>query len=310
MLNILICGGGQVGSTIGYYLSQENVHVTLIDNDESVASRINDSMDIQAIHGHASHPAVLEKAGARNADMIVAVTNDDEVNMIACQIAHTIFDIPTKIARLRDSDYLNPAYSDMFSDNHMPIDYLISPELEVAKSIERRIKTPGASDVYTMAGGRVQLIGIKVEEPSRLIGKKYTRLEEYLKSIPFEFIGSIREDQLVKNLDKETIQVDDNMYFVTETENTKKLLTALGHKEKEAHKLIIVGGGNIGVELAKRVEDESSMTAKLIEIDETRSKECAAELKNTTVLHGDMLDASFLSDAGLANAETFVAVDQ
>jgi len=308
MMNVVICGGGQVGSSIASYLTQEDANVTIIDNDDAIIRRLNESMDVRAHKGHAAHPEVLKQAGAKSADMIVAVTSNDEVNMVACQVAHTLFDVPTKIARLRHQNYLDESWRDLFSANHMPIDFIISPEIEVSEAIHKRLQVPGAADVLSLGRGRVHLLGINIDEETPLINTAFKQISDLFPDLKMRIICLIREDKICLAKDELQLQPGDTVYVLVDTKHIRRAMIAFGHEEKEAHRILIAGGGGIGRRLGKVVEDISDVRAKMIELDSEKAKQVAIELPDTIVIHGDLLDTDLLEEVGIKRIETFVAV--
>ena len=308
-MHVIICGAGQVGSNIARYLAGEDADVTVVDQSPELVHKIADSLDVKGLVGFASHPDVLERAGAADADMVIAVTYADEVNMVACQICHSLFDVPTKIARVRHQSYLNPMWADLFSADHMPIDVIISPEIEVARAIARRLEIPGAFDVIPLADGKVSLIGVHCTEECPVLDTPLRHLTALFPDLHIVVVGISRDGQgLVPSGDDE-IRVGDNVYFVAETEHIPRAMPAFGHEETEARRVIIVGGGSIGLYLAQMVEKHHrQVSLKLIEISKKRAEIVAQSLKRAVVIHGDALDSEILEEASAGTAETIVAV--
>jgi len=308
-MQVIICGAGQVGYNIARYLSGEDADITVIDQSPELIAKISDSLDVKGMVGFASHPDVLERAGAANADMVIAVTYADEVNMIACQVCHSIFKVPTKIARVRNQSYLDPAWSDMFSRDHMPIDVIISPEVEVAKAIERRLQIPGAFDVYPLAEGKVSMIGVRCTDDTPILNTPLRQLTALFPDMNIVVVGIWRDGQGIVPTPENELRAGDDVYFVAETAHLVRAMAAFGHEEKEARRVIIIGGGNIGFNLAGTVEKAHPHVAmKLIEVNKERAEVVAQSLNRTVVIHGDALDAEILEEAGAATAETVVAI--
>ncbi|WP_343564758.1 Trk system potassium transporter TrkA [Kiloniella sp. b19] len=308
-MRVVICGAGQVGYNIARYLAAEDADITVVDRDPALVEKISDALDVKGVIGFASHPDVLEKAGVANADMLIAVTHADEVNMVACQIAHSIFDVPTKIARIRDQSYLNPMWSDLFSRENMPIDVIISPELEVAEAIERRLNIPGAFDVVPLAEGKISLIGIHCSDDTPIINTPLRQLTELFPKLHVRVVGISREGRgFVPTADDE-LRAGDDIYVVVDQEHLQRTMEVFGHSEKEARKVIIVGGGNIGFNLARRIEESHPhVHLKLIEVDKKQAERVARALERTVVIHGDALETEILEECNIDNAETIVAV--
>ncbi len=308
-MQVIICGAGQVGSSIARYLASEDADITVIDQAPELVHKIADSLDVKGLVGFASHPDVLERAGAADADMVIAVTYADEVNMVACQICHSLFDVPTKIARVRHQSYLNPMWADLFSSDNMPIDVIISPEIEVARAIARRLELPGAFDVIPLADGKVSLIGVHCTEECPVLDTPLRQLTDLFPDLHIVVIGIAREgENLVPSGDDE-LRAGDDVYFVAETDHIPRAMPAFGHEETEARRVVIVGGGNIGLSLAQIVEkNHPHVSMKVIEIDKKRAEFVAQTLERAVVIHGSALDVEILEEANAGNAETVIAV--
>ncbi len=308
-MKIIVCGAGQVGSSIARHLAGENNDVTVVDQSPELIRNLSDSHEVQGVVGFASHPGVLEKAGAADADMVVAVTYHDEVNMVACQVAHSLFKVPTKIARIRGQDYLEPIWADLFSRDHMPIDVIISPETEVARAIGRRVQIPGAFDSIPLADDRVRVIGVRCGEECPVINTPLRQLTGLFPDLNILVVGIIRKDQLIVPNANEQMLAGDEVYFVVDSSQVSRAMMAFGHEEVEARRTIIIGGGNIGLYLATLIEENfPGMNVKLIELDEKRANMAEQTLKKSVVLCGDTLDPDILDEANVAHTETVVAV--
>ena len=308
-MQVIICGAGQVGYNIARYLSTEDADITVIDQSPELVAKITDSLDVRGMVGFASHPDVLEKAGAANADMVIAVTYADEVNMVACQVCHSIFEVPTKIARVRSQSYLNAMWSDLFSRDHMPIDVIISPELEVAQAIGRRLEVPGAFDVHPLANGKVSMIGLHCTADTPILNTPLRQLTALFPEMNIVVVGIWRDAEGFVPRPETELQEGDDVYFVAETAHVARAMSAFGHEETEARRVIIVGGGNIGFNLASAVEKSHPHVAvKLIEVNKERAEIVAQSLERAIVIHGDALDAEILEEAGAATAEAIIAI--
>jgi len=308
-VKVIVCGAGQVGSNIARYLAAEGNDVTVIDQSPELVQRIADTLDVQAMVGHASHPDVLEAAGAADAEMIVAVTLADEVNMVACQVAHALFEVPTKIARVRAQAYLNPIWADLFSRDHLPIDVIISPEIEVARGIARRLQVPGAFDMIPLAGGKVKAVGVICTPGTPIINTPLRQLTTLFPDLNIEVVAIIRNDKPIIPTGDDQMLVGDEVYFVCDANHLGRAMAAFGHEETEARRIIIVGGGNIGLCLAEELEQRHpQVSARIIEVDRKRAQYVAQRLSRTMVLHGDGLDPEILEEANVRSAETVVAV--
>jgi trk system potassium uptake protein len=307
-MKVIICGAGQVGFNIARYLSAEN-DVTVIDQRSDLVAKISDQLDVQGIVGHASHPPVLERAGASECEMIIAVTQADEVNMVACQVAHSLFNVPTKIARIRNQSYLDPIYADLFNREHLPIDVIISPEVEVARAIARRLHVPGAFDVIPLADDKVRAAGVRLRADCPVINTPLRQLTTLFPDLHIVVFGILRGDRTIVPTSDDQMLVGDEVYFIAETSHLSRALAVFGHSEQEARRVIIIGGGNIGLNLAELIEDQfDGVSAKLIEMSRERSQFVAERLHRIRVLNGDGLDPEVLQEANVSATETVVTV--
>ena len=307
-MKVIICGAGQVGYHIASYLASEQNDVTVIDQAPELIARVNETLDVQAFVGNASQPDVLENAGAADADMIIAVTFADEVNMVACQVAHSLFNVPTKIARIRQQSFLEPVWADLFSRDHMPIDVIISPEIEVAQAISRRLAVPGAFDMIPLAEDKVRVIGVRCMEDCPIVNTPLRQLTELFPDLHIVVVGIVHEENAFIPKSTDQMVPGDEVYFVADTEHVPRALAAFGYQEQEAHRMVIIGGGNIGLNLAKLIEATPDMTARIIERDQARARKIASLLPDTMVTWGDGLDAEILEEINIRSADTVVAV--
>ncbi len=310
-MKVIVCGAGQVGTTIARHLATEGVNVTVIDSDKEQVRRVDESHDVRGVVGHASHPATLRKAGARDADMLIAVTRSDEVNMVACQVAYSLFGVKRRIARLRHSGYLEQDTSGLYAAEHMPIDIIISPEIEIAKGISRRLRTPGAFDMVQMAQGLVVLLGIHAGDSRSAIVDE--RVGDIARNSEFEgmsIVALVRKGRCFVPDDQDRITPGDDVYVIVRDDRVDEVMAAFGHRERVGRRLIIVGAGNVGLHLAKKVRAASPNTdIKIIERDLERAEYVAGELgSSVVVLHGDALDHALLEEAQTGLAETIVTV--
>ncbi len=253
-MNIIICGAGRVGFTIAKLLVEQNHSITVIDQSSEDIQKINDSLDVKAIVGKATYPSVLEKANASETDMIIAVTKNDEINMLICQIAYTVFNVPKKIARIRSQDYLNPKFSKVYNKENLPIDVIISPEIEIAKSIQRKLEAPGALDNVPFADNKIRLLEISVNKSCPLINIKLNELTKKFPKLEANVLGVIRKDKFIILKKNDVLQENDKAYVIINSSQMQLTLSAFGHNEKISNKILIIGGGNIGFNLAKNIE--------------------------------------------------------
>lgn len=308
-MKVIVCGAGQVGFNIAHYLAAENNDVTVIDQRPELIRKVSDTLDVQVVLGFASHPLVLEQAGAADADMLIAVTAADEVNMVACQVAHSLFNVPTKIARVRSQSYLQPIWANLFSREHLPIDVIISPEIEVARAITRRLEVPGAIDVIPLANDKVRLIGVRCTEECPLINTPLRQLTVLFPDLAIVIIGIVRDGKALVPTGEDQMHEGDEVYFVVDTTHVDRALAAFGREDKEARRIIIFGGGNIGLFLAQQLEEaHPGISIKVIEANKERAEFIAKSLNHTVVLNGDVLDPEILEEASVSAAEAVVAV--
>ena len=308
-MNIIICGAGRVGFTIAKQLSEQGHSVTVIDTSSEDIKKIDDALDVKAIVGKATYPTILEKANAAETDMIIAVTRNDEINMLICQIAFSIFNIPKKIARIRSQDYLNPKFSTVYNKENLPIDVIISPEIEIAKSIQRKIEAPGALDSVPFADNKIRLLETLINDGCSLINIKLKDLTKKYPNLDANVIGIIRDDKFLIPKKEDEIKKNDKIYVIINSSQTTETLEAFGHKEKVSKKILIVGGGNIGFNLAKNIEETlDAARVKIVEKDKERAEFLASELNNTIVINGNGLDEEVLAEANLEEAETVLAL--
>jgi len=308
-MNIIICGAGRVGFTIAKLLSEQDHSITVIDQSSEDIQKINDSLDVKGIVGKATYPSILEKADGANTDMIIAVTRNDEINMLICQIAYTVFKISKKIARIRSQDYLNPKFSKVYSKENLPIDVIISPELEIAKSIQRKLEAPGALDNIPFADNKIRLLEINIEKNCPLIKIKLKDLTRKFPKLEAHILGVIRNEKFIILKKNDIIEENDKAYVIINSVQMQQTLTAFGHNEKISNKLLIIGGGNIGFNLAKNIEKSfDDARIKIIEKDKDRAELIAKELNNSIIINGDGLDEDVLTEANLSEVETVLAL--
>lgn len=308
-MKVIVCGAGQVGSGIARQLSNEHNDVTVIDNSPDLIQQMADNLDVRTVVGYASHPDVLERAGAREADMVIAVTFADEVNMVACQVAHSIFNVPTKIARIRAQSYLRPMWQDLFTRDHMPIDVIISPELEVGRDVMRRLEMPGALEAIPFGDSHITFLGIALEDDCPVVNTPLRQLTELFPDLNAVVTGIQRGERLFVPDSEDQMMVGDVAYVVTDTTQSARVLSLFGHEEQAARRVVIVGAGNIGRHVAAELENShTSVKVKIIEADKEKAVLAADELSRTVVLNGDALDEEVLREAGASQAETILAL--
>lgn len=304
-MKILILGAGQVGSSIAEHLAKENNDITVVDTDLEKLIDMQNRLDLRGVHGNASHPSVLMRAGAEDADMVVALTNSDEINMVACQVCHSIFHTPIKIARVRQSEYLD--FPQLFDDDHMPIDVFISPERLVTEHIRRLIDYPGALQVMDFAQGTAQLVAIIADDEGPLIGHQLRETHNYMPEGVDARVAAIFRDNKPISPDGDTvIKINDMVFFFAAKKDIKAVMKTLRHTDRPVKKVILAGGGNIGFALAKMLEDDHSI--KVIEGNKKRSRFIAEELTKALVIKGDCTSEEILFEENVDQCDIFCAV--
>ena len=307
-MRVIVCGAGRVGVGIARRLSRENNEVTVVDQSKELIRAVTERLDVRGVVGNGAYPQTLEEAGAREADMIIAVTFSDEVNMVACQIAHSLFNVPTKIARVRAQGYLDARFSDIFSPKHLPIDVVISPEREVSEAIIQRMSTPGAFETKSFVDGRVWAVGVKLRDDCPIINTPLRQVAELFPDLKITIVAIKRGENIWRAHSGDQLEPGDRVFFIADRVDVTRALEIMGEAGRQARRVIIVGGGNIGLFVAKGLEKMGAMKIRIIERDRKRAEEIAEELERTIVLQGDGLDRAILREAGVADAETVVSV--
>ena len=308
-MNIIICGAGRVGFTIAKILSEQGHSITVIDQSSEDIQKIDDTLDVKSIVGKGTYPSILEKANATDADMIIAVTRNDEINMLICQIAFSIFNVPKKIARIRSQDYLNPKFTKVYNKENLPIDVIISPEIEIAKSLQRKLEAPGSLDNVPFANNKIRLLEILIDASCPIKDIKLNELTKKFPKLNSNIMGVIRDEKFVLLKKTDVMLKDDKAYVVINASQMNETLAAFGHTEKISNKILIIGGGNIGFNLAKNLEESfDSARVKIIEKDKERAELIASQLNNTIVINGDALDEEVLLEANLEEVQTVLAL--
>ena len=267
-MKVIICGAGQVGSQLARHLSNEGNDVTVVDQQGDLIRRITDQLDVSGITGFASHPDVLERAGARDADMLIAATQSDEVNMVTCQVAHSVFSIPRKVARLRSQSYLTAIYSDLYRRDHVPIDVVISPEQEVAAAALRRLAAPAAFDTESFLDGEAQLIGMTIAPDCAIVNTPLRQLSELFSTLRAVVVGIRRDERLFAPEPSDQLYEGDEVYVFAATADVNRTMEIFGKTSRQTGRVIIIGGGNVGREVARALEEApGKVRVKLIERD-------------------------------------------
>ena len=303
-MKIIILGGGQVGSSVAANLASEANDITVVDTNAKQLEALRDRLDIRTELGCASYPEVLRRAGAEDADLILAVTNSDETNMIACQVAYTLFHTPTKIARVRSAEYMNQPQ--LFSQEALPVDVIISPEQVITDYMEHLIEYPGALQVLDFAGGKVRLVGVKAYYGGSLVGHELRDLRDHIPGIETRVAAIFRRGRAILPEGDTIIEADDEVFFIAATKHIRTVMSELRRLDKPYKRVMVAGGGNIGTRLAKTLEDNYQV--KLIDHNATRSRAISEQLERTIVLMGDAADEELLLEENIENTDVFCAV--
>lgn len=304
-MKIIILGAGQVGRTAAYHLSREEANeVTVVDINEDTLRDLQDRLDIRTVAGNASYPTVLEAAGANEADIIVALTSADEVNMMACEVAYTLYRTPTKIARIRSAEYTNR--KELFSEEALSVDVFISPEQLVTEYIEKLIKHPGALQVLDFADGKVRLVGVRAKKDGLLVGRALRELREHLPKMDTRVVAIYRAGRSIPPQGDTVIEQGDEVFFLAASADISRVMSELRKAEHPVKRVVIAGGGNIGFRLAKTLEKQNQV--KLIERDTRRARKISELLENTIVLNGDAADEELLIEENIDSADVFAAL--
>jgi trk system potassium uptake protein TrkA len=303
-MKIIILGASRVGSSVAESLAHEANDITVVDNDPAPLRMLYDRLDIRTILGNASHPSILQRSGAEDADMIVAVTNSDETNMIACQVAYTLFHTPTKIARVRAAEYLE--HPRLFSQEALPVDMIISPEQLVTDYITRLIETPGALQVLDFADGRARLAAVKAYYGGPLVGHELRTLREHMPGIETRVAAIFRRGRAIIPEGHTVIEADDEVFFIAATEHIRAVMGELRRLDKPVRHVMLAGGGNIGTRLARGLEGH--LHVKLIEHNLDSARALSERLEKTIVLQGDAADEDLLREENIDKTDVFCAV--
>jgi trk system potassium uptake protein TrkA len=293
-----------VGGTLAANLSSEANDITVVDRNENALRELRDRIDIGVVAGHASYPSVLLRAGIEDADLLIAVTSDDEINMVACQIAHSLFHTPTKIARVRSQEYAS--YPGMFRNDSIPVDVIISPEQIVSNYIYRLVEQPGALQVVDFADGRVQLVAVRAYYGGPLVGQELRFIRTHMPKVDTRVAAIYRRDRPITPRGDTVIEADDEVFFIAAREDIRAVMSELRRLDRPYKRIVIAGGGNIGLSLAAKLEERYSV--RLIEFNERRAALLAEKLRHTIVLHGSASDRELLLEENVEDADVFLAV--
>ena len=307
-MHVLICGAGRVGQGIARRLAREKHEITIIDESADLVDQVSIELDVRGIVGHAAHPDVLKRARAADCEMIIAVTHFDEINMVICQIAHTLFSVPFKIARVRDRSYLEPAWKNIFSREGLPIDMVISPEAEVGDAILQRFRTPGTIMSANFAGGQIKLLGFELRADNPLIDVAVDQFKGLFPDLSARIIGIGRGDAIHAPRGKDVLKPGDRAYIAVFDAHASRLTSIFNTEQSRLDHVVIVGGGNVGLHVAKMLEKESHIRVRLIERDSERANKAVADVKRSIVIQGDGLNPDILAEGGVDRADFVIAI--
>lgn len=308
-MKVIICGAGQVGWQIARHLAGEKNDVTIVDSNADLVRRATETLDVQGVAGFASYPDVLERAGARDADMIIAATHSDEVNMVTCQVANSVFGITRKIARLRAQSYMDAIYSDLYRRDHLPIDVVISPEREVAEAALQRLAAPSTFDTESFMNGRAQLLGIALHHDCPVLNTPLRQLSDLFSTLRAIVVGIRREGRLFAPEPDDQLFAEDQVYVFTHVEDVTRTLDIFGKATKKQERIVIIGGGNVGLAVAQALEKRTDrIRAKILEKNRAQAERAADSLRRTIVLNGDGMSAELLAEANIDRADAVLVV--
>jgi trk system potassium uptake protein TrkA len=304
-MKIVILGAGQVGRTAAYQLAREEANeVTVVDTDEELLRDLQDRLDIRTVVGNASYPTVLEAAGTPDADILIALTSSDEVNMMACEVAYTLYRTPTKIARIRSSEYTK--HPKLFSDEALSVDVWISPEQLVTEYVERLIRNPGSLQVLDFADGRVRLVGLRARKGGPLVGQALRTVKDHIPNIDARVVAIYRAGRSVTPTGETIIEDGDEVFFLAARDDIKQMMAELRKEESPVRRVVIAGGGHIGFQLAKQLEKSNQV--KVIERDPKRARRISELLESAIVLEGDATDEALLVEENIDSCDVFAAL--
>ena len=304
-MKIIILGAGQVGGTLAEHLANERNDITIVDTDAERLRTLKARQDIGTVNGGASHPQTLLNAGADDAEMLIAVTNSDEINMMACQVAHTLFRTPQKISRVRSQDYLS-FQKKLFSPDHIPVDVIIGPEQLVTNAIRQLITNPGSLQVMDFADGRAQLVAVRAVHGGPIVGKQLSTIREHMPKVDTRVAAIFRRDRAIIPEGDTVVEADDEVFFIAASKHIRQVMAEMRRVDKPYKRVMIAGGGNIGARLAKKLEREYNV--KVIECDQRRCRFLSEELKHSLVIGGSAAEPQLLAEENIENTDVFCAL--
>lgn len=307
-MHVLICGAGRVGQGIARRLAREKHEITIIDESADLVDQVAIDLDVRGVVGHAAHPDVLKRARAEDCEMIIAVTHFDEINMVICQIAHTLFSVPFKIARVRDRSYLEPAWKNIFSREGLPIDMVISPEAEVGDAILQRFRTPGAIMSANFAAGQIKLLGFELSADNPLIDTAVDQMRGLFPDLSARIIGLGRGTGIRAPRGKDVLKTGDRVYIAVLDTHANRLTSIFNPQQSRTDHVVIIGGGNVGLYVARMLERESHIRVRMIERDPERANKAVSSVKRSIVIQGDGLNSDILSESGVERADFVIVI--
>ncbi len=307
-MHILICGAGRVGQGIARRLARERHEITIIDKDPDLVEQVSIDLDVEGITGHAAHPDVLKRARAADCEMIIAVTHFDEINMVICQVAHSLFSVPFKIARVRDRSYLDPAWKTIFSREGLPVDMVISPEAEVGDAILQRFRTPGTIMTAVFGGGKVKVLGFEIDEDNALVDVPLEQIRGLFPDLSARIVGIGREEGVIAPGARDALKPGDRAYIAVLDAHASRLIDVFDRQNERLDHVLIVGGGNVGLHVAKILERESHIRVRVIERDAAQANRAVAQVKRAIVIQGDGLDPNILAEGGVDRADFVISI--
>ncbi|MFC0812820.1 Trk system potassium transporter TrkA [Paracoccus panacisoli] len=309
-MRIIICGAGQVGWQIARQLSGERHDIVLIDHDHRLIQQANDALDVQGVVGHASHPEVLDSAGAGDADLLIAATASDEVNIVACEVAHALFTVPRRIARIRGRGYLKPEYADLYQADSLSIDVVISPEREVAQAALARLDAPSTFDTETFMDGKVRMVALSLDNECQILHAPLRQLDQTFFGLRAIVVGIRRGERFFAPEPGDQLHAGDKAYVVAPEADIARTLDIFGMPAERIGRVVLIGGGNIGLAVAQTLDTRAAMNVKLIERNRDRAEAAAEGLKRTIVLHGDGMAPEVMAEAGVRQADAVVTLTE
>ena len=307
-MKVVICGAGRVGNGIARRLSEERHDVVLVDSNAELVDQVSSELDVRGVVGHAAYPDVLERAGVADCEMIIAVTQFDEVNMVVCEVAHALFSVPTKIARIRAQAYLDARWKNLFTREAIPIDLIISPEVAVGEAILERFRTPGAVYSASFAKAGVQLLGMEITSDSAIVETALDQISDLFPDLPARVVGITRGGDVHAPRSNDRLAPGDRAYIMAKRDSLDRVSELFMPSQGPVRLVVIVGGGNIGLFVAEHLEKEKGIRVRLIERNDAQAEIAVRRLKRTIVIKGDGLDKEILEEAGVSKADAVISL--